>query len=196
VLEDASPAAKAAAAAMAQSIATVSADNPALQQPEPQPSRFNPAAIVEAFRQRLPLLGKTAAAALLLFGASWWYVNPRGVSFTAIGTNQRLQLVPVDGQATLDGQPLSGARVIFIPRGPRQFRSPEGVVGPDGRYRLQFCEGHRGAPPGRYRVQLISIDAKGRDIIPGDYGEFTQQHHEVGPGGGQIDIRIETKKPK
>ncbi len=192
VAADASPAAQAAAAAMGETIGAVSSDNPALQAPQPRQPWINPAAIVAGFRRRLPLMLKTVAASLLLFGFSWWFVQPRKVEWKQIGTSHKLVLVPVSGRVTVDGQPLAGARVMFHPRGP-QFRTPEGQTDSDGQFQLVFCEGYRGAPAGRYRVQLQLIGQDGTDGGTTADLHLRERTFEVPPGGGAVVVAIDTK---
>lgn len=66
-------------------------------------------------------------------------------------------LVPVQGVVTLDGQPVEGARVSFIPE--RAFTAG-GVTDTSGRFTL-MCRGRRGCPPGRSQVlvskQMLSL---------------------------------------
>ncbi len=193
VAPDASAAARAAAEAVAQTTATVSADNPALQAEQPRGPLIDVRAMAAAIRRRLRLMAVTTVTALVLFGASWGVVGPRHVSFQVIGRNEKLALVPVEGRVTMNGRPLAGARVIFHPEG-RSFRSPEAVTDDEGRYRLRFCDGYAGAPPGKYRVEVVLIGPQGQDVVPLDaeYGHFRRRSHEVPPGGGAIDIAIPT----
>jgi hypothetical protein len=60
-------------------------------------------------------------------------------------------LVPVQGIVTLDGQPVEGARVSFIPE---RAITAGGITDTSGRFTL-MCRGRRGCPPGRSQV-LIS----------------------------------------
>lgn len=173
-------------------IAAVSADNPLLQAEQPRQPWIDPAAIVAAFRRRIPLITKTAVAALLLFAGSWWFIRPGRVVWSPVGSSQKLQLVPVAGRITVDGKPVADARVMFHPRGP-QFRSPEGHTDGDGQFRLSFCEGYTGAPPGRYRVQLQLIGKDGSDSGAQAELLLRDRSFEVPPAGGIIDVALNTK---
>ena len=66
-------------------------------------------------------------------------------------------LVPVHGIVTLDGQPVEGARISFIPE--RAFTAG-GITDVGGRFTL-MCQGRRGCPPGRSQVlvskQMLSL---------------------------------------
>ncbi|MFV0443543.1 MAG: hypothetical protein ACK5Q5_08225 [Planctomycetaceae bacterium] len=189
---DASPAALAAASAMAAGTAAVSGDNPALQEQAPRRPLFDRAAVAAWFRRRLILLLQTAAVALVLFGLSWFLLQPRGVDWKVIGKNDRLAPVPVNGQLTVDGQPVANARLTFFPRG-RQYRASEGMTDATGHFDLVFCEGTRGAPAGRYRVQLHYINKDGSDAGATADNLLRGQTFEVPPGGGTVDVALSTK---
>lgn len=62
-------------------------------------------------------------------------------------------LTPVQGAATLDGNPLAGVVVIFYPEvegGP----SAAGTTDQDGRFRLTSFPSGDGARPGKYKVMV------------------------------------------
>jgi hypothetical protein len=147
---------------------------------------------VAAVKRRIPLMLKTIAAAVVLSGLSWWFIQPWRVVWTPIGSSQKLELVPVTGRLSVDGRPIAGARVVFHPRG-QQFRSPEAMTGTDGEFRLEFCEGHVGAPAGRYRVQLQLIGKDGTDsgVAADDF--LRDKSFQIPEGGGQVEIAIDTK---
>lgn len=89
----------------------------------------------------------------------------RGVLFAAcvIGSGilgcgrETFPLVPVQGIVTLDGKPVEGARVSFIPA---DACTAGGVTDASGRFTLT-CQGRQGCPPGRSQVlvtkQVISL---------------------------------------
>lgn len=65
---------------------------------------------------------------------------------------RRVELVPVHGALMLDGQPISGARIVFM--------SASGMIGAartddNGRYLVRMG-GQKGLPPGSYRVSIRS----------------------------------------
>jgi len=102
-------------------------------------------------------------------------------------------LVPCTGTVTLDGQPLDGAAVMFMPAG----NSGYGAVGgtdAQGKYSANTATGqvvHNGVVPGEYKVVIsrlvkadgtpIKIDPKtppamqgGRQSLPGKYASPVQ----------------------
>lgn len=182
VAEDASPAAKAAAAAMG---GVVQASGPPPEAPpEPRQPLFDRAAIVAGFKRRLVLIAATIPTAAALFGLSWLIFKPGGVRVPS-------PLIPVSGRVTLDGKPIEGARVIFTERS-MTARSAEGVTDADGRYSLHYFQGALGAPPGRYLVRVEQVNARGQDIIPPAFGAATKQEKLVSADGKEIDVTIET----
>jgi hypothetical protein len=74
--------------------------------------------------------------------------------------------VPVTGFISLDGQPLAGVSVQFIPE---KGRPAAGTTGNDGRFRLSTFRANDGALPGRYRVTIAPRDA-GTGGKPGGSG--------------------------
>jgi hypothetical protein len=67
---------------------------------------------------------------------------------TTVGCGKRL--AKVEGVVTLDGKPLAGATVSFVPAG--EGRAATGRTGTDGSFRLTTFRTDDGALPGEYRV--------------------------------------------
>jgi hypothetical protein len=76
-------------------------------------------------------------------------------------------LLPVSGVVTLDGQQLEGGGVSFHPDTTRGNNSQEQPVGTivNGKYELT-TRGQRGAPPGWYKVVVISDNFSGNKAPP------------------------------
>jgi hypothetical protein len=75
------------------------------------------------------------------------------------------KLVPVDGVVTLNGEPLVGAVVTFLP--PR-WGPGVGETDREGKYSLKNA-GHKGTPPGDYKVAisyLVSADGEPQGLAP------------------------------
>ena len=65
------------------------------------------------------------------------------------------RLVPVAGTVTLDGEPVAGAKVTFIPAGPGIPAT--GTTDATGRYELRIGSGRTGVPCGRYGVTVSKL---------------------------------------
>ena len=84
----------------------------------------------------------------------------------AAGCGGGPKVVPVAGVATLDGQPLGGFVVTFIPdesKGHQAEVDCSARLGEDGRYALRTddrYDQYKGAPPGWYKVTIWSPDDK------------------------------------
>ena len=102
-----------------------------------------------------------------------------------------LDLVPVRGSVTQNGQPLSGALVEFVPVGEATGSGGSGRTDADGRYQLQTLHGQRGIPTGEYKVVIVKlvmpdgsdfpadsdvapIDSAARQVLRPQYSELQQ----------------------
>jgi hypothetical protein len=68
-----------------------------------------------------------------------------------LGAGCSHKLVKVHGKVTLDGKPLDGATVTFVPDG-EGGRSASGQTGTDGTFSLSTYTTGDGAQPGQYKV--------------------------------------------
>jgi hypothetical protein len=86
------------------------------------------------------------------------------------GCGSKDQLVKLEGVVTLDGEPVEGAIVSFLPdEGGGRFAS--GVTAKDGSFRLMTYKPDDGALPGDYRVTVTLIpdddeEGKGKEEAP------------------------------
>jgi hypothetical protein len=83
-------------------------------------------------------------------------------------------IVPVTGTVTLDGEPVSGATVTFVPvqmsgGGGAGLGAASGLTDSVGKYTLSGYEGRaNGTTPGSYRVKISRLTrADGSIVIPG-----------------------------
>jgi hypothetical protein len=86
-----------------------------------------------------------------------------------VGCGDGPTLVPVAGVVTLDGKPLEGATLSFIPA-PGNAVSTAGTdaTGPSGNFKMTF-NGRSGLAPGKYTVKVSkAVDATpaGKEISP------------------------------
>jgi hypothetical protein len=81
-------------------------------------------------------------------------------SLTGCQPSDRLNLVPVVGTLTLDGQPLEGAIVTFAPQSSEAVAA-SGTSDASGRYALSTAGAHRpGAVPGSYNITVMKLNVK------------------------------------
>ena len=109
----------------------------------------------------------------------------------------RIGLMAVACQVTLDGAPLAGAAVEFVPE---KFLGPAakpaaGVTDNRGSVTLQVA-GHDlpGVPCGFYRVTVSKKDGAGKETLPERYNTKTVLGREVGPDL-QEGLRFELTSP-
>jgi hypothetical protein len=70
------------------------------------------------------------------------------------GAGQGGTAYPVKGQVLLaNGKPLTGGRVIFLPKEPAGMTAV-GDVGSDGTFALKTADGREGAPAGEYNIRV------------------------------------------
>jgi hypothetical protein len=67
--------------------------------------------------------------------------------------------VPVRGVVTLEGTPIAGATVLFMPDGQDKGRPASGFTSSDGTFRLMTYKQDDGALPGTYRVLIQKTEA-------------------------------------
>ncbi len=93
---------------------------------------------------------------------------PRALHFLAVGvicatglagcsSERPIELVPVAGKISLEGQPIRRGVVSLRPDDAGNLHHPTGKIEQDGSYKLFTIE-REGAPPGRYKV-LVFADA-------------------------------------
>ncbi|MEZ6064243.1 MAG: carboxypeptidase-like regulatory domain-containing protein [Planctomycetaceae bacterium] len=70
------------------------------------------------------------------------------------GASDLPDLVEVNGKVTLDGEPLAGARVMFVPKA-ASGNSAEGTTNAQGEYKLIYSAANLGAAPGDYEVMIV-----------------------------------------
>jgi hypothetical protein len=67
--------------------------------------------------------------------------------------------VAVKGTVTLDGQPVEGAMVAFVPADPGKGEIAYGTTDKDGTFRLTTTKPNDGAVPGEYKVTVVYAEA-------------------------------------
>ena len=124
------------------------------------------------------------------------------------------KLTPVSGTVTLNGSPLAGATVTFLPRDGTPGFGGVGKTDASGVYSLRGSrDDARGIPPGEYRVVLSKrLMPDGSEVpagdktppmlspavesLPADYSSMTgtRQSASVGPDGGSYDFAVRVER--
>lgn len=104
------------------------------------------------------------------------------------------ELGEVTGVVTLDGQPVSGAQVQFIPQ---SGRPSSGETDASGKYELHYTADVAGAVLGSHTVK-INTAVDGRDDpstekIPARYNSKSELTEEVKSGVNEINFDLKSK---
>jgi hypothetical protein len=85
-------------------------------------------------------------------------------------------MVKVQGAVTLDGKPLAGAMVTFLPSGEKGGGRPAGGrTDADGSFRLTTFKADDGALPGHYRVTVVMPDDDPANVSGGNPMEMDEK---------------------
>jgi hypothetical protein len=156
---------------------------------EPDSARVGTEAIGNQIMRRKSLPGLLISMALVTLGMGCGRTNG-----PPLGT--------VTGTVTLNGEPVPGVNVIFIPE---NKGSPSyGGTDEDGVYRLMFNRNRAGAELGKHNVLIESpqpeTDDSGNPItstvtvpIPQKYQQQGVLSAEVDPGRNEFDFELDTK---
>ena len=104
------------------------------------------------------------------------------------------ELGKVKGVVTLDGQPLAGAQVEFLPK---SGRPSSAETGEDGSYRLSYTAGEYGALVGQHTVKIhTAVD--GRDDpeserLPARYHSASELTADVKAGKNDFPFELTSK---
>jgi hypothetical protein len=123
-----------------------------------------------------------------------------------------VDLVPVTGTITIDGNPATNTTIQFIPTGSTASTSSGGATDSSGKYQLRTAHNGTGAPVGDYRVVISKytrkdgsdfpldspegpMDAGADESLPAKYSDAGQTGltANVPAGGGTIDFELKTK---
>ena len=118
---------------------------------------------------------------------------------------------PVTGTIKLDGKPLGGAGIMYLPRGETRGNGAFAMTDEAGKYSLKTDHGGPGAPEGEYVVTISKVvnrdgtpyvpkpdvaEAGERETLPGKYSDSmkTELTAKVPKGGGSIDFELRGKR--
>jgi hypothetical protein len=118
---------------------------------------------------------------------------------------------PVSGTITLDGKPLVGAGIMFLPRGETRGTGAMAMTDQTGKYTLKTDHGGPGAPEGEYAVTISKVvnrdgtpyvpnpdvaEAGERETLPSTYSDSmkTVLAASVPKGGNTINFDLKSKR--
>jgi hypothetical protein len=141
--------------------------------------------------------------------ASWRVVALSFLASVPLGSSgcgEREDLGQVSGTVKLDGQPIEGAYVTYIPKGPGGSTS-YGRTDDDGEFYLMFSMSVDGASLGESQVTIktadLTADEKGNitsrpERIPEKYNVKSELVRTVEPGSNRhdFDLTSDGAKPK
>jgi hypothetical protein len=108
----------------------------------------------------------------------------------------------VTGVVTVDGQPIEGASVEFIPS---SGRPSVGLTDASGKYELMITNDDKGALVGSHKVRIttlvnpVSSEGDGptvegrKEMLPAKYHDESELTAEVASGSNTIDFALTTK---
>ena len=88
-----------------------------------------------------------------------------GLTVLGCGGSDGPRTYPVTGVATLDGEPVEGATVTFVPQSDG-LSTAMGKTDASGRFSLVTPGGQSGAEPGRYNVIIMKREGTGEFVQP------------------------------
>jgi hypothetical protein len=99
----------------------------------------------------------------------------------------------VTGKVTLDGQPVRGLQVQFVPNDPSMGTTAIGYTQADGTYKLHYPGSKTGAPPGEYTVRITGGEGgepgQQRRVAP-RYNSQSKLTATVKPGPNTFDFEV------
>lgn len=115
------------------------------------------------------------------------------------------KLGTVSGIVTMEGEPVEGALVEFMPDTGRGSTSPE-RTGSDGRFELQYSVERKGALVGKHQVQITTMYwdkdvetgaiTKVKEKVPAwYYGPTSVLEFDVQEGENEANFELSKKKP-
>jgi len=110
-------------------------------------------------------------------------------------------LAHVEGTVLIDGEPLVGAMVVFVPQSRGERGASYGITDTNGHFELSFGRDKDGALIGKHFVHISSdvldMDDRCRDHpklkIPKRYNTLTELRFDVTAGANQADFRLDSR---
>jgi hypothetical protein len=137
-----------------------------------------------------------------------WISLVLGLALAGTGCNRYdgPPLYPVTGTVTLDGKPLPGAGVMFVPRGETRGNASLGLTDVNGKYTLKAEQGgYPGVPEGEFAVvisklkdsapageELAAAQTSNEETLSAKYWDSAQSilTAKVPQGGATVDFPL------
>ena len=108
------------------------------------------------------------------------------------------ELGDVSGVITLDGKPLEGATVTFLPQiedeeQASRIASSVGMTDANGRYSLMYVKDVEGAAVGPHMVAVNAPKPNGAEALPRKYNSASELTIEVKPGSNDGSFELTSK---
>ncbi|MCA9021702.1 MAG: carboxypeptidase regulatory-like domain-containing protein, partial [Planctomycetaceae bacterium] len=107
------------------------------------------------------------------------------------------ELGQVTGVVTMDGAPLSNAKIIFEPQqasDKARRRASSATTQTDGSYTLEYNSDAAGATPGTHKVMILKMpdnpDDAGTQLVPAKYNDKTELTAEVKTGENSFNFDL------
>ena len=123
-----------------------------------------------------------------------------GLWLGLVGCSGADNVARVTGQVTLDGEALSGARVLFIPLSSGGESSA--MTDQDGNYTVQYTREVQGAEIGEHRVRITTAsrgdpdstppEPKRAELLPPKYHSKSELTAKVVSGSNTINFDLQT----
>jgi hypothetical protein len=104
------------------------------------------------------------------------------------GGSDRPSLAPASGIVKLDGVPVEGASVTYLPSS--GGRPGSGVTDAAGRYTIKTFEDAPGAIVGDHKVSVMKISGPGADVMQGDAPAVATESGEDDGADGLSQIEV------
>ncbi len=111
-----------------------------------------------------------------------------GVLISGCGSDGRL---PVSGNVTLDGKPMTTGAITFMPSGEKKTHS-SGATVKEGRFSIPA---DKGLMPGKYRISITPMLTTGRKVKHGMTGKMVDEQILINyKESGKLEATIEAGK--
>jgi hypothetical protein len=101
------------------------------------------------------------------------------ITATGCGPSVKVPTAPVSGVVTVNGKPVEGLEVVFVPEA--KIRPGIGITDVSGRYEAKFLQAQWGVPLGPcvVRISLYRDDIRMNNLIPPPFNEKAAENPDL-----------------